>query len=53
MTLWAWALFCAMSHKSRHRAGRRAGPRFRRTIDRPGGGLLIAAGAELSRIRRG
>lgn len=35
-----------------HRAGRRTGARFRRIVDRLGGGLLIAAGAGLARIER-
>jgi homoserine/homoserine lactone efflux protein len=35
-----------------HRAGRTAAPRFRRLVERAGGGLLIAAGAGLATLRQ-
>ena len=35
-----------------HRAGLRAAPRFRPVVDRVGGGLLVAAGAGLARLRQ-
>ena len=40
--------YCLLSH----RAGRRAGSRFRLVVERLGGGLLIGAGAGLASIKR-
>jgi homoserine/homoserine lactone efflux protein len=40
--------YCLLSH----RAGRRAGSRFRLVVERLGGGLLIGAGAGLASIGR-